>query len=199
MPYKQIVQILVSRLAKSVGLDEYVFVTRPIGKLFFLAFMQMLKEMPEATTIMLDFDGIDIMDASFADEVFGSFVSSIAHRHVPCVCLVLRSLASSSEENLEMALTSRPMREAGLRNCAVMVITKEGDVNLVGKVEAHVQQTFERLWMLKQLTARDLADSLELDIAAASTRLKVLYNLGFALRSEERDVHGKQYVYEWPL
>lgn len=199
MPYKQIMHILASHLAKNAELDEHVFVTRLIGKRFFQVFMQRLKEMPEVTTVILDFVGITIMDASFSDEVFGSFISSVVHQHAPYVCLVLQSLTSSNQENVEMALTSRPLREPGLRNCAVLVLTMEGNVILVGKVEAHVQQTFEWLAVRQQVTTRGLANALQLDIAAASTRLKVLYDLGFALRLEERDEHGKQYVYEWPL
>jgi hypothetical protein len=112
---------------------------------------------------------------------------------------VLRSLSRTSLRNLELALLSRPPREPGLHNCVLPVVTEEGEVDLIGRCEEHVRQTFGLLRARLRLTARSLADELGLDVAAASTRLKLLFNLGLVRRMEMRDEHGRLYVYEWPL
>jgi predicted transcriptional regulator len=97
-----------------------------------------------------------------------------------------------------MALQSRPTREQGLRNCA-LILDDNDSVELIGKVEPHVRETFELLRERRTLTARDVAERWELDINAASTRLKALFDLGLALRTDVRDAHGKQYRYMRPI
>ena len=102
-------------------------------------------------------------------------------------------------ENIKMALETRIDREPPdrerLRNC-VLPLLSGTDVTLIGKFEDHVLQSFELLSQRKTLTARDLADTLGLNLNAASTRLKTLADLGLARRSEMRDSQGKQYVYQ---
>lgn len=138
------------------------------------------------------------MDASFADEAFGSLaVTRPRPRNLGC--LLLRSLDPSSRDNLELALQSRPTRDRGIRNCVLPVIGQADDLRLVGKTEDSVAETFQFLRQHRLLTARELASVLAIDIAAASTRLKVLFDLGLACRVEDRDAQGKLFRYGFPL
>jgi DNA-binding transcriptional ArsR family regulator len=144
----------------------------------------------------LDFVDIKLMDGSFADEVFGTIAAARGRRQLSVAPLVLLSLNPTSQENLEQALLSRPIREDGLRNCVVPVQSDDGEIVLVGKSEEHVQQTLSLLNAGGELTTREIAKKLNLGTAAASTRLKVLYDLGLAVRLEVRDDQGKQFVYQ---
>jgi len=147
--------------------------------------------------VILSFEGVEMMDASFADEVFASLAAERGHRRPHPGCLALKGLNSTSRDNLQLALLSRPTREPGLRNCVLPVFRGAADVEFVGKTEEHVRSTLEILRAKRQLTARELAEMLRLDIAAASTRLKVVFDLGLGCRRETRDPHGRVYVYEW--
>lgn len=190
--------LLATNLAVQAKINAPVLVTGENGKRFRPLLEDVIGRMADDMVVVLDFAGIDLMDASFANEVFGTIAAARARRKMIGGRLVLSSLFGASLENLEMALLSRPQIESGLRNCVALVLTNTEQLELVGKVEGHVAQTFEVLQSRKQLTARELADELKLDIGAASTRLKVLHDLGLVVRIELRDEQGKLFSYQLP-
>jgi hypothetical protein len=184
-------------LANEGNLEHERLVTRPVGDRFLPLLKASLHDAP-TPVVILDFSGVDLIDASFADEVFGTIGAQRSRRMGPQVCMALKNLNSASLDNLEIALVSRPARDPGLRNCVMPVIGTNGCVRLVGKVEAHVAETATLLQSRGTLTARELADTLEVDIAAASTRLKAVADLGLATRTESRDANGRLFAYHWP-
>jgi DNA-binding transcriptional ArsR family regulator len=199
MDETQVKIALVAELAYRAGLDHCTLVTRPIGRRFLPILESLVQDLADSNAVILDFGEIDIMDASFADEVFSTLAVRRSRRIHRGRCIILEALEGASLENLDMALSSRTVRETGLRNCVFPVHSRQYGTKLAGKSEGHVQTSFELLTQHRQLTARTLADTLDLDIAAASTRLKVLFDLGLATRAEERDGQVKQFVYTWPL
>lgn len=138
------------------------------------------------------------MEASFADEVFGTLGAQRARKEDSLGVIVLTDLNQTCCENLQMALETRIDREPEtlerLRNC-VLPVWDGSELKLAGQFESHVQESFLLLSTRGQLTARDLADTLHLSVNAASTRLKTLADLGLAFRIEVRDSVGKQFVY----
>jgi len=188
------VETSAAALAVEAGIDGERLITRPLGRQFRSRLELLLRQDRQAIVVM-SFAGVDMMDASFADEAFAALAASRGHAGTAFGCLVLHDLGDTSFDNFELAVLSRPTREPGLRNCTIPRRDASGTVRLVCKAEEHVKQTFALLQQHGQLTARDLADRTELDIVAASTRLKVLYNLGLACRHEARDEHGRLYVY----
>ena len=187
-------EVLATAIATEAGIDGEQLVTRPLGKRFLPYLQQTLSESGQ-DCLVLNFAGVHMMDGSFADEVFAALAAARSRRAAPSRCLILRQLDLTSYDNLVLAVTSRPVRERGLRNCVIPVVNGEGGVELLGKAEDHVRETFETLRQRRQLTARELADIQGLDVGAASTRLKVLFDLGLACRHEERDERGRLYVY----
>jgi DNA-binding transcriptional ArsR family regulator len=185
---------LATTIAVEAGIESRQLVTRPLGRRF-LPHLQRALDEDGDTCLVLSFRGVQLMDGSFADEVFAQIAAARSRGEAPPRCLVLTDLDSTSYDNLELALTSRPVREPGLRNCVMPVRDSEGRVDLVGKWEDHVRVTFECLRGSESVTARELADSQALEIRAASTRLKVLYDLGLTCRHEARDDRGRLYVY----
>lgn len=190
--------ISVRALAAEAGAgDGTVLVTRSYGRLFLAALDALLLTQLSDALIVLDFQEVSVLDGSFADQAFGTFASRRAKREGPTCLVLLRALPPHVEETLEITLRSRPDREPGVRNCVLPACAEAGRVELVGKTEGHVRETFELLRQRRYLFARDVAQTLGLDIHAASTRLKALYTLGLARRAEELEAHGKQYVYAW--
>jgi DNA-binding transcriptional ArsR family regulator len=199
MEASNMISIRMTELAREVSRTPDSLVTRPVGRRFLPLLEAILTDLLDSQACVLECGEVRIMDASFADEVFGVLTVSRSRRQRRGGCVILDGLEDANLDNLEMALASRTVRETGLRNCVMPVRTTRHDIRLAGKCEAHVQRTFELLAEHRQLTARELADVLALDIAAASTRLKVLFDLGLATRVEERDGQIKQFVYSWPL
>lgn len=173
--------------------------TRVVGKRFFEHLNTYLQKQPPDTVVQLSFSGVEVMDASFSDEVFGTLAALRARRESYTCPVVLAGLNPTCTENLQMSLETRIEREpeslVRLRNCVLPVLDEPG-LRLVGKFEDHIQESFTLLDRYRRLTARELSDVLHLNVNAASTRLKTLADLGLALRTETRDSIGKQYIYE---
>jgi hypothetical protein len=186
------------QVAQRAGIAQSALLSREDGRQF-LATLELVLEEHRDKTVVLHFDGIPLLTASFADSVFGTLSARRSAQRKPQTCLILQSVPQSHLDEIGMALLSRPEREAKVRNCLIPVKGSDHNVRLVGKAEGHVAHTFDLLRLRQQLTARDLADALELEIGAASTRLKVLVDLGLGYRTEVRDASGKQFVYVWPF
>jgi len=185
-------------LAREITSFPSLLATRLAGKRFWEQLQTRLREPDTDAVIVLSFAGVEVMDASFADEVFGTLAARRARKDVSFGPVMLIDTNETCIENLKMALETRADRESPererLRNC-VLPVFKDNEMTLIGKFEDHVLQSFELLSKHKTLTARDLADVLKLNLNAASTRLKTLADLGLARRIEIRDAQGKQFVY----
>jgi hypothetical protein len=196
---RQTFEIRVVDLAQRAGLDKPTFLAlRPRGEQFLPALKEVLAD-HTAQTVVLDFTGVELITSSFADAVFGQLAVDRSTRSVAPTCLIACSLPAPLQEEIENGLIKRVEQVAKLRNGVLPIYLSTDKVELVGKAEAHVIETFGLLRTFKQLTARTLADEMRLEIGAASTRLKVLYDLGLALRQEVRDNVGKQFIYVWPF
>ncbi len=196
---KQTTEILAVELAKRASLDKPTFLAmRERGERFLPALKGVLAD-HTSQTVVLDFTGVEIITSSFADAVFGQLAVDRSTKSIAPVCLVIRSLPAPYQEEIKNGLITRVEQTDKLRNSLMPVYVSDDRVELVGKAETHVTETFDMLRRVKRLTARTLADEMRLEIGAASTRLKVLYDLGLALREEVRDRVGKQFIYVWPF
>ena len=194
--------VMLNRMAQDAGIAAGILATRLNGQRFFPLFADMLRQLPPDQGLLVDGTGVAILDASFADEVFGGVASGRAHADWKGRCFALCGLSDDNVKNIQFALDSRAVHSSGLRNCVLPVVNgtdHKPAALLIGKVEGHVRESFATLLRQHTLTARTLADSIGLDIHAASTRLKVLHDLGLATRAEMRDGHGREYVYGWPF
>jgi hypothetical protein len=187
--------IPIKQLTDKINLDADYLVSRQDGALFAKHLIEVLGCLPSTTVTMLDFAEVELMDGSFADEAFGTIAASRSRKDLQLPSFGLYQLNSESRDNLKHALLSRPVREKGIRNCVIALFSQNDMVELCGKCEDHVRQTFELLNKHAQLNTSAMCDLLELGTTAASTRLKVLHNLGLAVRIEVRDVQGKQFLY----
>lgn len=187
-------------IGRQVGIPFVsLLATRVVGKRFLECLQTYLHKQAANTVVQLSFSGVEVMDASFADEVFGTLAALRARRVGRWSPLVLAELNQTSTENLQMALETRIDREPEslerLRNCVLPIL--DGDaLRLVGKFEDHVEESFMLLGKHRRFTTREVASLLRLNVNAASTRLKTLSDLGLALRTETRDSVGRQYVYD---
>jgi hypothetical protein len=170
-----------------------IFTGRAAGITFGQDLRKSLETLESAT---IDFAGVSLMDATFADEAFGGLAMDRSRRVFTGGALVLIHLNTTSLDNLDMALNARAARTWRLRNCCVM--TRQGPgLTLVGKYEDTVLDTLKLLHGLLELRTSDVIRERGIHPNAASTRLKTLHDLGLATRCEERDEQGRQFVYRW--
>ena len=188
----------ISDLARTTTSTPSILVTRFTGKRYWEALEARLCTYNREAVLALSFEGVDVMDASFADEVFARLAVMRARKEYPFCYIILTDMSETCEENLEMALTTRIEREPNdkphLRNCVLMNM-KSDKAELCGKYENHVLETFSLLISKRSLSTRDSSDLLDVSLNAASTRLKTVADLGLAKREEVRDTQGKQYIY----
>lgn len=190
-------------VAKDVGAkaglgNGTVFSTREDGEEFRHALVSELEALPSPCLVKLDFSDLELVDASFLDTgiaVLALMFSRGAHKDQ---YLLLVGLNRGSRQNLDYAINSRIKREEKqVRNLVLAVELEAGEIECVGKLEDHLTKPLECVRRARTTTARDLADALDLDVAAASTKLKTLYDLHLVRREEVRDEQGKQYSYRF--
>jgi len=165
---------------------------RKLGQRYSAALQAYVRE--QATVDILEFDLHDapMMDVSFMDEVFGGFAETRGRGDLAGSALLLIQLSDYDRDDIERVLSGRPGYVVGLRNCVLPYRSSSG-IGLLGKTEDYVAQTFALLQKNGTLTTADLMEQLDLANNTASTRLKVLYDLGLARRQNHLGSRG--YVY----
>jgi hypothetical protein len=191
--------LYVSNFAQELNLPTDILISRAWGRRLFALLMQKVQSTHQITFLSLA--KIEAIDVSFADEVFGTWVSARLRDEIVLPPLILSDVNETVLENIEAALRGRPHAEQHhfgnrLRNYALPYQTR-GDLLLVGEIEEAVNQAFNLLRVHRHLTPRQMADMLKISANSASNRLKALFDLGLAVREETRDESGKLYIYRW--
>jgi|SRR5579859_31290 len=196
-------QFLATDVARGASVpDPSWLITRPSGAAFLRKLRAELAKAGTNSCVLLDFAGVQLMDGSFADEVLGSLGLERIKKKSALPRMVLAGLNVASQDNLRYALVTRAKLERAVPNLVYPVLDSASHIALIGAFEASVGETFRLLQRNVTATARDVQEhfgSRQLAINAASTRLKVLYDLGLAVRSDQREAPGGQFTYRLPV
>lgn len=165
---------------------------RELGLRYSNALQAYVREHATTDLLRLDLHDAPMMDVSFMDEVFGGFAEARGRGELTGAAILLIQLSDYDRDDIERVLSGRPGYVVGLRNCVLPYLGENG-IGLLGKTEEYVAQTFVLLQKSGTLTTADLMDRLDLANNTASTRLKVLYDLGLARRQTQSGSRG--YVY----
>lgn len=165
---------------------------RELGQRYSSALQSYVREHTATDILRFDLRDAPMMDVSFIDEVFGGFAEARGRGDLPGAAILLVKLSDYDRDDIERVLSGRPGYVVGLRNCVLPYLAENG-IGLLGKTEDYVAQTFALLQKSGTLTTADLMDRLDLANNTASTRLKVLYDLGLAQRQTQLGSRG--YVY----
>lgn len=197
---------------------------RPQGRRVQEALDLKLRQMPPGGVLAVDFDGVEMMDYSFADEALGAIYSRMAAREYPDRHLVLLlnedELGSALLENIEVALNRRevaaivlprnemPDAESLAARDAHMSTHATGagqEANarralgwrVVGLLPTHLVDTLRAVMDKGEITVRELADTLKLDSATAcNNRIAKLYQMHLVRRQAAIVPEGgRQYCY----
>ncbi len=187
---------------------------RPQGRRVQEALDAQLRRLPPGGVLVVDFDGVEMMDYSFADEALGTILSRMAAKEYPDRHVVL----SMREDELGEALLENIEAALNRREVAALVLPRDAKTpdkvtfrkvspdaserkslswRIVGTLPAHLVDTLRAVMDKGEITVRELADTLKLDSATAcNNRIAKLYQMHL-VRREAAIVPegGRQYCY----
>lgn len=178
---------------------EYIFPLQPYGAQLWTrerggeiraALEAMLDTLAPGEVVVLDLEGVEVFDFSFANELFGRTLLRLPDDH-PDRFVVVNNLNEYTRENLSQALAS----------LGVLIIErKEGAYHLLGKVHAADEATFAALVRAgRPVSAAELASALGVQLTAMNERLAKLARLAIVWRQKAISPAGReQYEYVVP-
>jgi hypothetical protein len=198
-------------IKQSLGEFGSMLAMRPQGRRVQEALDARLRALPPGGVLVIDFDGVEMMDYSFADEALGTIYSRMAAKEYPDRHLILEvredELGEALLENLEVALNRREVAALVLSRADNGQTTqtatfpgrdaKSSPWRVVGTLPGHLVDTLKAVMDKGQITVRELATMLGLDSATAcNNRIARLYQLHL-VRREATVVPegGRQYSY----
>src|SRR5258708_9949004 len=164
---------------------------RDYGRRAFPLLEEKLWEVPLGHALILSFEGVSVMDTSFADETVLALDRGRSDNKYGERLLILETPSSATLDNVEGTIARRKAKVA-------LVVRARNTMRLVGHVEPNLQETWELIREKGALTARELADTLKLEINTASMRLRKLYDAHLLVRREEVTSSGRQHFYGLP-
>lgn len=151
---------------------------------------QTLESLAPGDSLVIDIDGVEVFDYSFANELFGKTIISIAKEY-PNRFFIVENLNDYTRENLDKALESLGM---------IMIEKKNNHLHLIGKVHPADSQTFALISESpKPVIATELKDKLGINLTAVNERLSKLAEMGLVKRETAVSQSGRQqYIYSAP-
>lgn len=150
-----------------------------------------LADMEPDSILPVHFSKVSFMDFSCADELMTRVLRRIKSGELGTRFVLVAEMSPSVEENITAALE--------IRELVCPKLTKEGKIELVGKIGPELSDTYRLAVRKGRITARDvLAIAPEVGISAISNRLAKLQTMGLLMRTREAapESGGRQFVYE---
>ncbi len=140
--------------------------------------------------LILDFDGVQLISFSFADEVVGRLVSDRASGEMGDVSILI---VNANDEVIH------PIQSSMERRKLVVASLRPDGIRLIGAPE-HVAATFRVAKSRGEFRTPELAADLGITVQAANNRLKQLLACGLLVRRPGiPQAGGKEYVYRVAL
>jgi len=163
-------------------------VTRPSGQVIRSRIERDIEKEKDGEVIALDFSKIGIIDYSCADEVVAKLISRLLSGEYGDRYIVLTGLNENQRENIEVALERKEL--------AVMAEMGNGKRILIGSLNNYLKETLNLVIKKDKLTAKELSESLKLEMNTSGTRLLNLHKKRLVKRIEEIRNGGRVWLYE---
>jgi len=151
--------------------------------------LKRLDALATGSLLVLEFDGVRVSSEA-ARQLLSRALKRVAGGELEGKYLVLSQLGPS-KYNVDVMLKGENLTVAER-------LVGDPAVELIGRVDTVVRDTFEFLVRRGEATAREVAEEFDLDkISAATNRLTTLSRMALAIRVDERPVSGggREYVY----
>lgn len=173
-----------------IGKEYSLFMGRKTGSQVLKKCLGHLEKAHPETAVPVSFKNIRFMDFSAADEFIRKLVSRVTGKEFRNIFIYLTSVSDTLKENIEAALR--------LNQQAALLWNSGRAPEIIGILNPQLRDTWELANRKKQLTARELADTMGLPINTSSNRLARLYALGLVHQSGKKGASGggQEYIYE---
>lgn len=162
---------------------------RELGKKARQQIEDLLERVSQGQFLVIELAGVEVMDFSFASEVFGKLIGQLSTSY-PDRGILLANPDEYVSTNLDAALNAL--------NMIGLTTTGQESWKLIGKALVPDIETMKAVHRHKQLTANDLANELDLKPTTAIQRLKKLADFGVIVSLKEAGTAGReQSVYRW--
>ncbi len=154
------------------------------------ALMEDVEQLEPGDSVVIDAEGVEVFDYSFANELFGKTLLALP-REYPGRFMMVENLSRYTRENLEKAL----------EGMGLTMIERTGKgVRLLGKVHPADEKTFGAIARKTEpVTAAQLSAQLDVTLNAINERLSKLVSLGLVRRERGASSAGReQYEYTLP-
>lgn len=178
----------VASLSKRVGLNDGVLVLRPTAKEMFEISKSEIGDLISDDLLVCDFQEIYDCSSSFVDEFVLTWQRVINKQKN--TMLILINTNEDVQYTVEAALNQRNR----ISNESLSLIAHINDKFVIfgRKLEKNALQVFELMANGGHITAREVAESFNLELNSAGNRLKKLYDAHAVMRVEQSaDVGGK--------
>lgn len=166
-------------------------VTRELGLQAYDVLRRALIEIHEGEILTLRFEGVRVMDSSFAGASVLRLVQELVDGEFGDRYIILMGATPSTEENVHLTIVGHGLK------LGLQAADGEEEPRLLGQIEPNLQETLVLVNKRRVLTARELADMKgDMAINTASNRLKKLFDLRLIRRVEEVTMTGRQHVYK---
>jgi len=164
-------------------------VTRSTGVIIRSRIEKELSEIDEGAILFIDFSSIGVIDYSCSDEIIAKLISRLIGLEYGDKYIVLAGVNPNQLENIEVALERKKL--------ALLGVNSDNSWIVIGKLNNYLLATLELVMKKGELTARELAESENIELNTSGTRLLNLYKKRFVVRIEETtEEGGRQYVYK---
>lgn len=164
---------------------------RPLGREVRPEIEEQLAALAPGETLTVDLTGVQVMDHSFAGEVFGRLYGLLATEYSGRV-LLLTGLSNDVRDDLSVTLAAMELIALAFKSTRTWEI--------LGKASDTDRETLAALQRLKEATAPQIAEALDIKLPAANGRLKKLSEAGMIVRMRvTAPTGGEQYAYRWPV
>lgn len=176
-------------LGTELGLQQGFFLTRENGERAYPLLKTRLGQVPEGGGLVLVFPPGQLIDASFADETIVRLGEELTEDKLGDRAILLQDLTEDSIKNIEAVIGFRRLK------LGFLAVEADGQWKCIGQLDPTLLEVLQLLSKRDHLTAPELAEMLDLEINAASNRLKRLFDRCLVRREYEVSAKGLQYYY----
>ena len=169
--------------------EQGILSGRPKGADLLEALMAHLQQYEDRTVVPLDFEQVQFVDVSCADEMLNKLLLRLRSGELKDRFVFIVSANASVRETLEAVLQ--------LRDLAVLAEDEGGQVHLLGALKRPIREALDVLLERKSATSAEVSEQIDKNVNIVCNRLNALQRLGLVCRLRDGSVvgGGRQYFY----
>ncbi|HNW27427.1 MAG TPA: DUF4325 domain-containing protein [Spirochaetota bacterium] len=146
--------ITIKKKAEELKIKTPDLITRHMGRIMYDSIKNLVVNISEGETLVLDFDGIKVIDSSFIDEMIVKLIidSKTAQR---AFYIKLKNISATAETNIDLVFRSY----SNYKNKKIVVITEnicQNNVFYIGPLSDQERDVVEFLRVNKSITLDDI-------------------------------------------